>query len=479
MRNLVFATILLLGYGSAWAQNSSEDWIDSPEASFATSKEREEWFRLTSDPQRDAFINRYWQKRDPTPPTEKNEFKDVILDRIRKADAKFTISGGAVGSRTAQGQVYIVLGPAARARTEMQSPAQRPPAPGAPPVRAGPYDPGTQTITWTYDRFRTPHLLEMLGRPDLSLTIVVEPNRRIDTLQNPGLFEHYRAVLAEKSISNPSAQVPMATPTPEIAVARLNAPLRDSVEEILNQAKPASARSASGVVFSIAELWMPKSAAVVSIAIPDARHRPGHLTTYGEIRSAGKVVGTIAEPFTSTDAVAVADGASAATLRMDLPPGTYDMRFALIDDGTNEALLDIATPLKVSDPGAPFAVSSLLLAGEPRPGIRSAFTFGKVSVQPRADLQFKASESLWYFLTLRATSGDGITADVVLRRSGKPLASNTSTPQMEALAPGIYLVGQELPLASFTPGDYTLYVVVHSPSWPSEVRRSDFRVVAR
>src|SRR5436190_15379319 len=88
------------------AQNVPTDWINSPEAYFSTASERAEWFRLTTDEQRTAFKQRYWAMRG-------ERFKAVILDRIRKADAKFSIKDGPIGSLTAQGMVYIVFGPPA------------------------------------------------------------------------------------------------------------------------------------------------------------------------------------------------------------------------------------------------------------------------------------------------------------------------------------------------------------------------------
>src|SRR5436309_15186153 len=116
MRLAAAVTALAL-VSSVFAQSAAIDWINSPEAYFATAEERAQWFRLKGDAEREAFKERYWLMRDPTPETPKNEFKEVILDRIRKADAKFSIKDGASGSQTAQGMVYIVFGPPATIRT--------------------------------------------------------------------------------------------------------------------------------------------------------------------------------------------------------------------------------------------------------------------------------------------------------------------------------------------------------------------------
>src|SRR6185369_2284588 len=91
--------------------------IDSAEAYFATQPEKVEWTQLKSDEERKAFIDRYWLKRDPTPGTPRNEFRDVIMDRIVKADAKYKVDVTR-GSETARGFALVVFGPPARFRAE-------------------------------------------------------------------------------------------------------------------------------------------------------------------------------------------------------------------------------------------------------------------------------------------------------------------------------------------------------------------------
>src|SRR4029077_13314820 len=55
-----------------------EDWTNSPEAYCLTSEEKEEWRKLPSRDSRHDFIERYWLKRDPTPGTGRNQFRDTV-----------------------------------------------------------------------------------------------------------------------------------------------------------------------------------------------------------------------------------------------------------------------------------------------------------------------------------------------------------------------------------------------------------------
>jgi GWxTD domain-containing protein len=460
-------TAALLLAATLVAQEPAIEWINSPEAYFATPNERAEWFRLKDESEREAFKKRYWLMRDPTPDTPKNEFKDVILDRIRKADAKFSIKDGAVGSRTAQGLIYIVFGPPAFVRTATGGGVL-----GGPNTMTEATD---VTTTWIYNTHRTSHLMEMLGRPELQVVIVIEPTRRRDVLQTPGLFDQYREVLARRSIVNPQANVAIAALETEIAPARLNARLPDDIHSMLRNAKPI-ARSPEGVVFNVAELWTGKgSAAVASFAVPNAEKRTRYLITYGEVRAGDRLIASIAQPFVRTDAVAAASGSRAEVLRLDLPPGSYQASFALIDDRTNQPLLAVAAPLRIFDATADFDVSSLLL-GEPV-NLKTPFVFGPVALQPRADLLFRAEESIWCFALIRSRSGaKGITADVRLRRNGQPSGSRTFAPTMDEVAPGVFLFGQELPAGALAAGEYSLYLIVHGDHGAGEIRRADFRV---
>ena|ERR671919_163920 len=89
-----------------------EDWAKTGEASFMTADERRAWERLDSPAAREEFKRAYWQRRDPTPDTERNEFQEETLDRVRRADERFG-SPNRQGSQTARGVVFVVFGPPA------------------------------------------------------------------------------------------------------------------------------------------------------------------------------------------------------------------------------------------------------------------------------------------------------------------------------------------------------------------------------
>ena len=441
------------------------DWINSPEAAFVTAREREEWFRLSTETERDAFRRRYWLMRDPTPATDENEFRDAILDRVRKADTRFNINGGARGSETAQGRVFIILGPPARVRTANSR------------MDANSNISEFESIaTWIYDTQRTPNLLKMLGRPGLEVNIAIQPMQRRDVLQTPGQFDHYCATLAGRSVVNPRAYFVLSPPELEVTDAALRAPLNEEIRDVLRSAKPGVMCDKFTVTAN--SLWTgTRSAAVVTVAVPNAGDRTTHLTTVGEVRDGERVVATLSEPFTTAEAITAAPGTKTAVLQLDVPPGTYDASFALVDDRSGERLGAVTLPLSVFDPSSDFAVSSIVISTDPTRGASDLFTVGGVSLHPHSDARYSEHERLWYFATIHAKSGaGGISADIQLRRNGRPVAAYTIEPEMQALGSGVFLFGQQIPIAEHGAGRYTLYVTFRQAE-QSEVRRADFIVV--
>ena len=74
-----------------------------------TSNERQAFLNLPPEG-RKAFIEDFWRRRDPTPATEVNEYKEQYFQRIKEADHLFT-GGGTAGWLQDRGRIYITLGP--------------------------------------------------------------------------------------------------------------------------------------------------------------------------------------------------------------------------------------------------------------------------------------------------------------------------------------------------------------------------------
>jgi GWxTD domain-containing protein len=75
-----------------------------------TNEEKAEWSRLSDSTARAEFVAAFWQRRDRTPETPDNEYRDEIERRIHFADVQF-VQGEKKGSLTDRGMVFVLMGP--------------------------------------------------------------------------------------------------------------------------------------------------------------------------------------------------------------------------------------------------------------------------------------------------------------------------------------------------------------------------------
>lgn len=84
-------------------------WLNEDVVYIITDEERAVFLGLTTDEEREQFIEQFWLRRDPDPTTAINEFKEEHYRRIAYANEKFT--SGQPGWKTDRGRVYILHGP--------------------------------------------------------------------------------------------------------------------------------------------------------------------------------------------------------------------------------------------------------------------------------------------------------------------------------------------------------------------------------
>ena len=83
-------------------------WLEEDVLYIITDEERTAFRQLSNDEERDNFIEAFWQRRDPTPDTEENEYKEEHYQRIAYANEHF--AAGVPGWKTDRGRIYIVFG---------------------------------------------------------------------------------------------------------------------------------------------------------------------------------------------------------------------------------------------------------------------------------------------------------------------------------------------------------------------------------
>jgi GWxTD domain-containing protein len=86
------------------------EWLDMT-AYIITPLEKDVFYKLTNNRDRDSFINLFWNLRDPSKGTPQNEYKDEHIKRFKHASRYFGFTSPLPGWKTDRGKIYILLGP--------------------------------------------------------------------------------------------------------------------------------------------------------------------------------------------------------------------------------------------------------------------------------------------------------------------------------------------------------------------------------
>ena len=84
-------------------------WLDQDVRWIISDEEKKAFMQLSNEEEREQFIEAFWDRRNPNPDSEDNEFKDEHYRRIEYANEHY--QAGMPGWLTDRGRIYIVYGP--------------------------------------------------------------------------------------------------------------------------------------------------------------------------------------------------------------------------------------------------------------------------------------------------------------------------------------------------------------------------------
>jgi len=84
-------------------------WLNEDVTYIITDEERTTWKRLATDEEREQFIEQFWLRRDPSPDSQENEYKEEHYRRIAYTNERF--ASGIPGWKSDRGRIYITFGP--------------------------------------------------------------------------------------------------------------------------------------------------------------------------------------------------------------------------------------------------------------------------------------------------------------------------------------------------------------------------------
>lgn len=84
-------------------------WINEDVTYIITDEERKAFKQFQTDEERESFVEQFWLRRDPTPDTVENEYKEEHYRRIAYANEHY--ASGIPGWKSDRGRIYITFGP--------------------------------------------------------------------------------------------------------------------------------------------------------------------------------------------------------------------------------------------------------------------------------------------------------------------------------------------------------------------------------
>src|SRR6476659_7550719 len=89
-------------------KDAYKKWINNDVVYIITKEELKAFKALTTDEERENFIENFWRRRDPNPDTEENEYREEYYERIAYANGHY--ASGIPGWKTDRGRTYIAWG---------------------------------------------------------------------------------------------------------------------------------------------------------------------------------------------------------------------------------------------------------------------------------------------------------------------------------------------------------------------------------
>jgi GWxTD domain-containing protein len=84
-------------------------WLEEDVRWIILDEEMQAFKQFSNDEERENFIEQFWIRRDPTPDTVENEYREEHYRRIAYANERF--AAGKAGWRTDRGKIYVMFGP--------------------------------------------------------------------------------------------------------------------------------------------------------------------------------------------------------------------------------------------------------------------------------------------------------------------------------------------------------------------------------
>ena len=480
-------------------QGPWKKWMNEDVVYIITDEEKRAFKQLKTDEERQQFVEQFWLRRDPTPDTEENEYKEEHYRRIAYANDHY--ASGIPGWKTDRGRIYIAYGPADEIDSHPSGGSYER------PIEEG----GGETSTYPFEDWRyryidgvgTNVIIEfvdttMSGEYKFSL----DPEEKDALLYVPGAG----LTMSEQMGTADKTQRFQRTDGTHLGTG--GQPLPESMNEFTRLEQYANLMKAPSIKFkdldavvksNIRYNTLPMQVRVDYIRITDAtvyanisvqfknadlnfatkdKISKATVNIYGRLttltrRSVNWFEDTVNADVPSEMLQQYQNGSQIYSKRIPLAPGTYRLNVVAKDTvGNTVNNYETAVVVPRYDEEQ-LGSSSVILADElervPTNSIGSGqFVIRSSKVRPRINDTFKQAETMGIYtefynfgMDAKTKKPDGtITFDVVDSANKTVLSQTEQLGTIQNASPFLVTVEKKLPLKSLTPGKYTLKMKV-------------------
>jgi len=457
------------------AEEAFADWVDGPIRYIAEKAEVQLYRQLKSDEARALFIERFWARRDPSPSSLSNEYRQMFWERVRQANELF-LDSPRPGCMTDRGKIYVLYGPPTKIEEHENLDTRSSPTAGHGLIR------------WVYEG-------RPGGRKDLAPVVIVPFVRQATgeyrVSYDPKLSSvFFDALAVEERWDHANDRfreifgAPRATEMSVMLDLGRMQEVPPQARVLLERVETVEAYATQPIEVRLSRFFHPDERRDLVVVTADVTHVAEGTTPVVVARFAPR---DAARPqrMLGEDVFRLAHGVGRrlAQGRLLLDPGTYDLTVLVVDPATSVTGMK-RTSLTLPEPDGRLRLSDLSWAAELSPveygslaSYDEPFLVGPFRVVPRFGDGFALGDSLKLFYEIYggtppyriAYQVEGLDLDGSWVELGRPAMTEQSAAGQ----------GWELPTSSSWPlGEYRIRVDVEDAGRRSVSARLPFRLIA-
>jgi GWxTD domain-containing protein len=472
-------------------------WLEDEVPYIITDQERAAFKKLTTDEEREQFIENFWERRNPNPGSPENEFKEEYYRRIAYANEHF--ASGVPGWRTDRGRIYIMYGPPDEIDAHPS---------GGPYIRPS-SEGGGETETFPFEVWRYRYI-EGIGQnielefvdPSMSgeYHLTMDPGEKDALLHVPG------AGLTLMEQMGMASKTDRFTRTDGMTTGQAFGGQPESMEEFTRldlyskifkppavkfndlKAVVTSKLSANLLPFDVRTdyLRITDETVLTPITVQVAKRElqfqnkdgvmHGVMDIYGQLST---ISGRIASTFEDSVVLDVpedqfqryVDGKAVYQKVLPLRPGRYKLSVVVKDDASGHmGSLDLGIRVPQFDDDR-LSNSSLILADliQPIPTNQvgsGPFVIGSTKVRPSVGQTFTRDQTLGIYMQVYnmgidpQTHRPSMNIEYDISKDGKTILTQKEDPSKWAQAASQITLQKEMPLKALPPGKYSVQIKV-------------------